>query len=635
VALLGASAGGYATYLPFNSATQPITTADEPFTLTPSSVGTDPGGTSITESVVDMVPGDFRERLVTLAPVSSFEPAIGYRVSASLLSDGTPAPVSVSVGGDAVNNLDGTNLGMVEGQPSGQANAGQGGLFVDVWECAGTWSSVDGAIASRTDDRDYTCSTGGNGTFVASTDVPTTGWSATHWIYFALKTSRTLLIRTHVSNDGTTDGRQNVLLDESLNVTHEFVAGNYYNAAGSNMFASAPTFVPQIGGKTTATFDLRGATQESGEPNPNGRTEGWWFNYTPTVNQTVNLTALGGTTGGGYGDNVVYAYTGSSVNALAAVGITQTGYWFSFSAIAGTTYRLRVSPDIYATLNGEGRLFLTAGSLESDDFASAAALTLLAAGTESAATFDLRHATLQHAEIYGNGRLETQWWSYTPTMTQVLNVGAAGGTGGGSFYTGIETRIFTGTAVNNVSPVATSDIAYTDNKAFVANAGTTYLLRAQSGIYATLQGRTTLTIRAGGLANDNFADAAAVAPMTSGQSSSSSFDMRPSTFEVNEPGLPGANTPGRSMWWSYTPASNQSVWVGGVGGVPGGTYQGWVPQVYTGSTLATLATVTTTAGPVGDQQTFAAVAGTTYRIRMVPDLYAVVTDTSTFSLGVI
>jgi alpha-tubulin suppressor-like RCC1 family protein len=139
----------------------------------------DPGGTALTESVVDMVPGDYRERVVDLTV--PYDADVTYSVKADLVADATATPNDFSQAGDTLNNIDGTNTGLAATDLSDiNAPAGQGGLLVEVYRCTGggnVYESTAGVIASRTDDREVSCNNAsvpqgakGNGTGVAAVD---------------------------------------------------------------------------------------------------------------------------------------------------------------------------------------------------------------------------------------------------------------------------------------------------------------------------------------------------------------------------------------------------------------------------------------------------------------------------------
>jgi alpha-tubulin suppressor-like RCC1 family protein len=212
---------GFGSFASFSDATQTVNAADVSLNVTNITVTGDAGGTALTETVTDMMPGDFRERLIQLSANTNFAPAVGITVSGTINNDPTLTTLAgINQVGDSINVLSGTNPWLDPGQPGGTTSAGQGGLFIELYSCAGTWSSVAGVLASSTADRDYTCSTGANGTLLAAYDVPTSGSAPTQWVVPPLASNQTILVRTRHTNDTTTDGRQNTQQNEQVTLTH-------------------------------------------------------------------------------------------------------------------------------------------------------------------------------------------------------------------------------------------------------------------------------------------------------------------------------------------------------------------------------------------------------------------------------
>jgi hypothetical protein len=150
----------------------------------------------------------------------------------------------VGQAGDATNVLSATNAGASAGASPTNAVPGQGGLAIELFYCDTAWVRSDGVIAGRTDDVNYSCPGGStpDGELIGSlVDVPATGAStpvtledaplfangleATH------AGSAPIMVRVHFVNDGTSNGRQNPLQNETVQLTHRFVAGNGFAAA--------------------------------------------------------------------------------------------------------------------------------------------------------------------------------------------------------------------------------------------------------------------------------------------------------------------------------------------------------------------------------------------------------------------
>jgi alpha-tubulin suppressor-like RCC1 family protein len=184
--------GGFGAFSSFSSATQQVNT-EGGMSLASVVLTGDPGGTALTETVVDMQPGDYRERVIDLTV--PYDADVTYSVKADVLADATPSAIpGVSQVGDALNVVAATNTGLAATDLSDlNAPAGQGGLFVEIYRCTGAGNSYEssaGVIASRTDDREVSCNnTGvpqgakGNGTGIVGIDpvyggisIATSGW---------------------------------------------------------------------------------------------------------------------------------------------------------------------------------------------------------------------------------------------------------------------------------------------------------------------------------------------------------------------------------------------------------------------------------------------------------------------------
>jgi virginiamycin B lyase len=121
-------------------------------------------------------------------------------------------------------------------------------------------------------------------------------------------------------------------------------ASRTWTAAGTgpanDLFASARAISGRSG---TTTGTSVGATKEVGEPdhvgNPGGSSV--WFAWTAPVTGTVTFDTIGSTF-----DTLLAAYTGSAVNALTQTAANDDASGvqsrISFTAVAGTTYRLAI-----------------------------------------------------------------------------------------------------------------------------------------------------------------------------------------------------------------------------------------------------------------------------------------------------
>jgi alpha-tubulin suppressor-like RCC1 family protein len=170
--------GAYGDVSLFSAATQQVNTASGMNVASVVLTG-DPVGTALTETVVDMKPGDYRERVVDLTV--PYDADVTYSLKADVLSDPSPDSVSESQTGDALNVVEATNAGIGASDLFDlPAPAGQGGLLVEIYRCTGAgnaYESTTGVVGSRTDDREVSCNnTGipqgakGNGTAITTVD---------------------------------------------------------------------------------------------------------------------------------------------------------------------------------------------------------------------------------------------------------------------------------------------------------------------------------------------------------------------------------------------------------------------------------------------------------------------------------
>ena len=230
VAGVATQTNGFGSFSAFTNADQNVGTSGQSFTVAGTTTVQDPGGITWTDTVTNMIAGDYRERLISIAPTSaSVTPTIGFATKGIITADPSTAFNTASLSGDAINVLDAANDWVIPG--SGISGPGQGGLYIELYSCPGTWSSAGGVVASATDDRDYTCSTGGDGTLIANYDIPASGYSPTQWVVPQLSAPTNVLIRTRLIDDSTTNGRQQTLYGETITLTHRLQASTPDNWA--------------------------------------------------------------------------------------------------------------------------------------------------------------------------------------------------------------------------------------------------------------------------------------------------------------------------------------------------------------------------------------------------------------------
>jgi hypothetical protein len=212
------------------------------------------------------------------------------------------------------------------------------------------------------------------------------------------------------------------------------------------------------------------ASKESGEPNHAGNPGGHsvWFSWTPTLNQTAIVTTRRSDF-----DTLLAVYTGNTVSALSLVAsnddlssmIHQSAV--SFSALAGTTYRIAV--DGY---NGAvGTVMLNLNPPADDDFASAFVIAGPAGSTRNY-TVGASKEPGEPAHAFDVGG-HSVWYRWVAPMSGPVEFNTVGST----FDTTL--AIYTGTNVTSLSLLAANDDdtaagLHTSRLSFDAEAGVTY-----------------------------------------------------------------------------------------------------------------------------------------------------------------
>jgi hypothetical protein len=355
--------------------------------------------------------------------------------------------------------------------------------------------------------------------------------------------------------------------------------------------------------------DNRFATSQPGEPPHAGVAGGRsvWFDWTPVTSGPVWIATC---TNSGSLDTLLGVYTGAAVDALTPVASNDDGppreehcrstdSGVEVDAVAGTTYRIAVD-------GKGGSLGSTSLKIEgppaNDDFDRAASL-----GATRSNLFwgSNRFATAQAGEPQHGGVAagHSIWFKWTAPRTGEFTFDTCGS----SFDTVL--AVYTGAAVNALTPVVGNDDAGGEcspasRVAFTATAGTVYRIAVDGKGGAV--GAISLHLD-NSPANDDFAVAEALPAETFYWPGSDALAGE----ESGEPG-PG----GHSVWYSWTPNVSGPVSLEACG-------IAFVPEVglFTGTELAALTPVSTTAAGAGECDTgtaieFTAVAGTTYRIAV-------------------
>jgi Divergent InlB B-repeat domain len=358
------------------------------------------------------------------------------------------------------------------------------------------------------------------------------------------------------------------------------------------------------------------ATKEAGEPNHAGNPGGHsvWYSWTPSSSGPVEVSTCSFSSL----DTLLAVYTGSAVNGLTPVASNDDGgacdstaSALQFTATAGTTYRIAVD----GKGGTEGSFELSLRSAPSnDEFAKAQSLggtfPIFGFGSNKFATKEAGEPN--HA---GNSGGHSVWYSWTPSSSGAVTIDTCS-------FNGLDTllAVYTGSAVNSLTPVASNDDAATGCSSsdsglqFVATAGTSYRI-AVDGKGAG-QGSFTLEL-SGSPANDDLDDSLTLS--STFQTSASGFNKL-ATKEAGEPSHAG-NPGGHSVWYSWTPSSSGQVEVSTC------TFGGSIDTllaVYTGSAVNSLTPVASNddspdgacESPTDSALQFSATAGTTYRIAI-------------------
>jgi hypothetical protein len=219
------------------------------------------------------------------------------------------------------------------------------------------------------------------------------------------------------------------------------------------------------------------ATKEAGEPDHAGSAGGHsvWFSWTPSSSGPVEISGCPYNEGGI--DTLLAVYTGGAVGGLTpvasndddAAGCSARASVAELAAVAGTTYRIAV--DGKAGSQGIFSLEIHNALPENDDFADAEELS----PTPLFANGFTKHATKEAGEPDHAGEPggHSVWYSWTPSAGGNVAVTACTDT----FDPVL--AIYTGIAVGNLTPVATTDTDSDDcdqgsSLEFAATAGTPY-----------------------------------------------------------------------------------------------------------------------------------------------------------------
>jgi hypothetical protein len=227
------------------------------------------------------------------------------------------------------------------------------------------------------------------------------------------------------------------------------------DAPANDLFSRARA-LPAEGDELVATG---GATSQPGESY--WQESGVWFTWTAPASGPVSFS------------EGVAAFTGSSIRTLTPVERSSTRPFTSWTATAGTTYRIRVLP-----YDGPRRHLVWAfGRPANDDFASPRQLS----GASGKATFSMAHATEQPGEpdTHASG---TTWFSWTAPASGPVTLSTVGS----EYAIGIDA--YTGSQLTGLTWVLGTEYAdggYTGT--FQATAGTSYRIRIRGAVLGQSQ----------------------------------------------------------------------------------------------------------------------------------------------------
>ena len=387
-------------------------------------------------------------------------------------------------------------------------------------------------------------------------------------------------------------------------------------------FAAAASL---IGVPASAAGTNLAASKEPGEPNHAGNVGGHsvWYSWTAPSTRTIRIDTCGSNF-----DTLLGVYTGSAVNGLTLVasnddaqaigGACSNGAGplqskVSFLTTAGTTYRIAVDGFTGGTGNGgpEGNfgLNISAAPPLNDAFADAQVLS----GLPVAATGTNIDATKQSGEPShaGNSGGRSVWYRWTAPSSGQVTIETCNS----DFDTIL--GVYTGTAVNSLSPVASNDdtagcgiVSGGGNRgsrvSFSATAGITYRIAVDG--FNGAQGNVGVRVRPPPPANDNFAAAQLLSGLPT-SAAGNNFSATRETGEPNHAGDPG----GASVWYRWTAPSSGPVTVRTCG-----SSFDTVLGVYTGAAVGSLTPVGGNDDSCGTRSRvdFQAVEGTVYRIAV-------------------
>lgn len=383
-----------------------------------------------------------------------------------------------------------------------------------------------------------------------------------------------------------------------------FVVSSACLAAPANDPFSAAAVISGQPGSISGTSV--GATREISEPfhGGYGGTGSVWYRWTAPASGPYQFAA-----NGSY--HLLAIYTGTQLGSLAPIA-SQIGYFnpaAKFTASQGTVYSIALD-SAYA---GGGEFSLSWSVVPpapaNDNFAAAQSISGLAGSVEGS----LVSATTEPSEPNHNGfdRLRSVWYRWTAPVTGSIEFSVSSDS---YFFV----AVYSGTQINNLTPLASQIGNYSPPAKFAVVAGTEYRIAVDSPSWGGTQFSLDWTSPP---PNDNFAAAEAITPMASAtvtgtlRSASSEGingepDLSDSDFWEND----------LTVWYSWTAPVNATWLQVRVSGI---NLRNQL-AVYTGEALDSLTQVRLNERGIlaPNRSTFPVVPGETYRIRLAAGAYA-------------
>ena len=337
------------------------------------------------------------------------------------------------------------------------------------------------------------------------------------------------------------------------------------------------------------------ATKDTGEPNHAGYAGGRsvWWSWTAPTNGVVVLNITNSSPA--LTDNALLAvYTGSTVSGLTSVASNAFAGLLTFSAVAGTAYRIAV--DGYGGATGTFTLSLTRFALPANDFFTNRFTLSGAAASTSAYNYGATRETGEpnHAGYTGG---KSVWWTWTaPTNGQVTVTIT-----NSSFYALL--GVYRGSSVASLTNIASGQ-GNNGSATFKVVGGAAYQIAVDG--YSGVTGTFALSLNFSPVQPNDFFTNRLTLTGTAISTSAYTFGATKETGEPYHAGYSG----GQSVWWTWTAPTNGLV-ILNITNSSNSTLVG----VYTGSTVSGLNPVANNYG-YDNVVSFSAIAGTSYQIAV-------------------